>query len=89
MGLQALTHSAPDGRTLAVVADNVVIFPGVLTSLPFNLSGDFTPIAAVGATPLVLEAAFRNGLVTYAALVKKVGLGPHQGQPRHAVINPP
>jgi tripartite-type tricarboxylate transporter receptor subunit TctC len=54
VGLQALARSAPDGNTLAVVSNNVVIFPSVLKSLPFDMPGDFTPIAVVGFTPMVL-----------------------------------
>ena len=54
LGLQALARSAPDGRTLSVVSNNVVIFPSVLKSLPFDMPGDFTPIAQVGSTPMVL-----------------------------------
>jgi len=54
VGLQALARSAPDGSTLAVVSNNVVIFPSVIKSLPFDMPNDFTPIAVVGATPMVL-----------------------------------
>ena len=54
VGLQALARSAPDGTTLSVVSNNVVIFPSVMKSLPFDMPGDFTPIAVVGATPMVL-----------------------------------
>src|SRR5262245_48818615 len=54
IGLQALARSAPDGNTLSVVSNNVVIFPSVLKSLPFEIPGDFTPIAVVGSTPMVL-----------------------------------
>src|SRR5688572_23537200 len=54
IGLQTLARSAPDGNTLSVVSNNVVIFPSVLKSLPFDMPGDFTPIAVVGATPIVL-----------------------------------
>ena len=54
LGLQSLARSAPDGATLSVVSNNVVIFPSVLKSLPFDMPGDFTPIAVVGATPIVL-----------------------------------
>ncbi len=54
VGLQALARSAPDGNTLAVVSNNVVIFPSVLKSLPFDMPGDFTPIAIIGSTPMVL-----------------------------------
>jgi tripartite-type tricarboxylate transporter receptor subunit TctC len=54
IGLQSLARSAPDGNTLSVVSNNVVIFPSVLKSLPFDMPGDFTPIAVVGSTPMVL-----------------------------------
>jgi tripartite-type tricarboxylate transporter receptor subunit TctC len=54
VGLQALTRAAPDGMTLSVVSNNVVIFPSVYKSLPFDMPGDFTPIAIVGSTPIIL-----------------------------------
>ena len=54
VGLQALARSAPDGNALSIVSNNVVIFPSVLKSLPFDMPGDFTPIAVIGATPMVL-----------------------------------
>ena len=54
LGLQQLARSAPDGYTLSVVSNNVVIFPSVLKTLPFDMPGDFTPIAVVGSTPVVL-----------------------------------
>lgn len=54
VGLQALARSAPDGFTLSVVSNNVVIFPSVMKTLPFDMPGDFTPIAICGFTPIVL-----------------------------------
>jgi tripartite-type tricarboxylate transporter receptor subunit TctC len=54
VGLTTLARSAPDGMTLSVVSNNVVIFPSVIKQLPFEMPGDFTPIAMVGATPIVL-----------------------------------
>jgi tripartite-type tricarboxylate transporter receptor subunit TctC len=54
VGLQALARSAPDGYTLSVVSNNVVIFPSVYKSIPFDMPGDFTPVAIVGATPIVI-----------------------------------
>lgn len=54
VGLQALSRAPADGSTLAIVSNNVVIFPSVLKSLPFDMPGDFTPIAVIGATPMVL-----------------------------------
>lgn len=54
IGLQALAKNPPDGFTLSVVSNNVVIFPSVFKNLPFDMPGDFTPIAVVGSTPMVL-----------------------------------
>lgn len=54
VGLQALARSAPDGQTLAMVSNNVVIFPSVVKNLPFDMPGDFTPIAVIGASPILL-----------------------------------
>jgi tripartite-type tricarboxylate transporter receptor subunit TctC len=78
VGLQALAKSAPDGSTLSVVSNNVVIFPSVLKSLPFDMPGDFTPIAVVGATPMVLVAnpakvTANNGKDFFALLKARPG----------------
>ena len=54
VGLNAVARSPADGSTLSVVSNNVVIFPSVLKSLPFDMPGDFTPIALIGSTPMVL-----------------------------------
>ncbi len=54
VGVQALTRAAPDGFTLSVVSNNVVIFPSVYKTLPFDLVNDVTPIAICGYTPVVL-----------------------------------
>lgn len=54
VGLQNLARSAPDGQTLSIVSNNVVIFPSVLKSIPFKMPGDFTPIAIIGYAPMVL-----------------------------------
>ena len=78
LGLQSLARSAPDGNTLSVVSNNVVIFPSVLKSLPFDMPGDFTPIAVVGATPMVLvvnpaKVAATNSREFIALLKSKPG----------------
>jgi len=52
--VSALVRSAPDGFTLGVVSNNVVIYPSVLKQLPFDPINDITPIAIVGATPIVV-----------------------------------
>jgi tripartite-type tricarboxylate transporter receptor subunit TctC len=79
VGLQTLARSAPDGTTLSVVSNNVVIFPSVLKSLPFDMPGDFTPIAIVGATPMVLvvnpaKVPATNAKEFFALLKAKPGM---------------
>jgi len=54
VGLQALVRSPADGTALSIVSNNVVIFPAVLKSVPFKVPEDFTPIAMLGSTPVVL-----------------------------------
>jgi tripartite-type tricarboxylate transporter receptor subunit TctC len=73
VGLQALARSAPDGLTLGVVSNNVVIFPSVMKSLSFDMPGDFTPIAVVGYTPVVLVVNAKvpaHNAKEFAALLK-------------------
>lgn len=78
VGLQTLSKAPPDGQTLSVVSNNVVIFPSVLKSLPFDMPGDFTPIAMVGSTPIVLvvnpqKVAATNSREFIALLKSKPG----------------
>lgn len=54
VGVSALVRSAPDGYTLGLVSNNVVIYPSVIKSLPFDPIADITPIAVIGATPVVV-----------------------------------
>jgi tripartite-type tricarboxylate transporter receptor subunit TctC len=54
VGTQAMIKSPPDGYTLSVVSNNHVIYPSVLKSLPFDPIADITPIAVIGATPIVI-----------------------------------
>ncbi|MEN9559292.1 MAG: hypothetical protein RLZZ502_503 [Pseudomonadota bacterium] len=54
IGLTTLSKAAPDGNTLSLVSNNVVIFPSVIKNLPFDMPGDFTAIATLGSTPMVL-----------------------------------
>lgn len=83
VGLQLLARAPADGLTLSVVSNNVVIFPSVMKSIPFDMPNDFTPIAVIGYTPVVLVVnakvpakdakefiallKARNGEMTYAS----------------------
>ena len=54
VGTQAMVKSPPDGFTLSIVSNNHVIYPSVYKSVPFDPLGDITPIAVIGATPIVI-----------------------------------
>ena len=77
VGMSALARAAPDGGTIGVVSNNVVIFPSVYKTLPFNMPGDFTPIAICGYTPMILvvnpKVAATNSKELIALLKAKPG----------------
>ena len=54
VGTATMIKSAPDGQTLSMVSNNHVIYPSVLKSVPFDPVADITPIAVIGATPMIL-----------------------------------
>ena len=56
IGLQALARAPADGNTIGFASSNLVIFPSVLKSVPFDVTADFSPIAIIGDIPLVLVA---------------------------------
>ena len=73
VGTAAMIKSAPDGYTLSMVSNNHVIYPSVLKSVPFDPVNDITPIAIIGATPLVLVVNPKvpaKSLKEFAALLK-------------------
>ena len=73
VGTAAMIKSAPDGNTLSMVSNNHVIYPSVLTSVPFDPVNDITPITIIGATPLVLVVNPKvpaNNLKEFVALLK-------------------
>lgn len=73
VGTAAMVKSAPDGYTLSMVSNNHVIYPSVLKSVPFDPVNDITPIAIIGATPLVLVVNPKvpaKTLQEFAALLK-------------------
>jgi tripartite-type tricarboxylate transporter receptor subunit TctC len=77
VGVQALVRAPADGFTLSVVSNNVVILPSVYKTVPFDLATDITPIAIVGATPIVLvvnpKLAANNSKELVALLLAKPG----------------
>jgi tripartite-type tricarboxylate transporter receptor subunit TctC len=73
VGTAAMIKSAPDGLTLSMVSNNHVIYPAVLKTLPFDPVADITPIAVIGATPMVLVVNAKlpvKNLAEFTALLK-------------------
>ena len=54
IGTQQLVKSPPDGFTLSIVSNNHVINPAVYKNVPYDAVNDFTAIAVIGYTPVVL-----------------------------------
>ena len=54
IGTEALARSAPDGYTISLAASTHVTVPHLVSSLPFDVLRDFTPVASLVTTQLVL-----------------------------------
>ena len=56
IGTGYVAKAAPDGYTLLLMESSVVLSKWLHKSVPFDITGDFTPIARVATNPLVLFA---------------------------------
>lgn len=54
IGTEALAKSPPDGHTILLVANTHAINPSLIARLPYDPVGDFTPVATLVTTRLVL-----------------------------------
>lgn len=54
IGLEAVAKAAPDGYTLVMMPSNHSINPPLFGKLPFDPIADFTPLALVGSSPVML-----------------------------------
>lgn len=82
IGLAALSHSAPDGYTLGMLAMPYIVAPSLIT-VPFDFERDFAPVARVtrsysmlavradahidSVTELIARARARPGSIAYAS----------------------
>jgi tripartite-type tricarboxylate transporter receptor subunit TctC len=66
---EALAKSAPDGYTLMITQNAHVTNPALFKKLPYDTLRDFTPIAPLGRSPLVLIAATGTGVKTVSELL--------------------
>lgn len=54
IGMSAVAHSAKDGYTLGLATPVFVMTPSLMKAHPYDIFKDFTPVAMIGFTPLVL-----------------------------------
>jgi tripartite-type tricarboxylate transporter receptor subunit TctC len=57
IGTAAVAAAAPDGYTLLLVSTTFTINPAVKKSMPFDTTRDFTPVAFIARSPLLLVAS--------------------------------
>ncbi len=57
IGSAAVATAAPDGYTLLLVSSTFTINPAIKKSMPFDTIKDFTPIAFIARSPLLLTAS--------------------------------
>ncbi|HET7402202.1 MAG TPA: tripartite tricarboxylate transporter substrate binding protein [Usitatibacter sp.] len=54
IGMSAVAHAAKDGYTLGLATPVFVMTPSLMKTHPYDIFKDFTPVAMIGFTPLVL-----------------------------------
>jgi tripartite-type tricarboxylate transporter receptor subunit TctC len=57
IGSAAVASAAPDGYTLLLVSVTFTINPAVKKTMPFDTSKDFTPVAFIARSPLLVTAS--------------------------------
>jgi tripartite-type tricarboxylate transporter receptor subunit TctC len=57
IGSSAVAAAAPDGYTLLLVSSTFTINPAIKKSMPFDTIKDFTPVAFIARSPLLLTAS--------------------------------
>jgi tripartite-type tricarboxylate transporter receptor subunit TctC len=57
IGTSAVAAAAPDGYTLLLVSSTFTINPAIKKSMPFDTLRDFTPVAFIARSPLLVTAS--------------------------------
>lgn len=70
IGMQAVARSKADGYTLVVGTVSSTVVPSIISkSVPFDLFKDFTPVATMANTPLLLTVVYDSPISSVADLV--------------------
>ncbi|MBR0654447.1 Bug family tripartite tricarboxylate transporter substrate binding protein [Plastoroseomonas arctica] len=83
IGSQVVARAEADGRTLLCNSDSHLLARGVMRQVPYDPVADFTPIARLAVSPLVLIGAPGLAATDLPALVADIRAHPE----RHAFAN--
>ena len=72
VGTDVAAKSAPDGLTMTVIELPHAVAPAVIAHLPYDVARDFTPVAMLGASPLILFGGAGAGAPADIAAYVKV-----------------
>ena len=76
IGADAVAKSAPDGYTLMVTANTLLIASNMYASVPFNPLADFAPISLAAWGTLLLTANPQSGIRSVADLIARAKAEP-------------
>jgi tripartite-type tricarboxylate transporter receptor subunit TctC len=86
IGASAVAAAPPDGYTLLLVSSTFTINPAIKKSMPFDTIKDFTPVAFIARSPLLLTAS--NHLAVRSAKELLALAGSKPGQISYASAGP-
>jgi tripartite-type tricarboxylate transporter receptor subunit TctC len=76
IGAEAVAKAAPDGHTLMVGANTLVIAPHLYKSVPFDPLKDFTPVILAGTTTMVVVVNPATGIDSVPELIRRAKAQP-------------
>lgn len=76
IGTEAVAKSAPDGNTLMVSANTMVITPSLYQSVPYDAVNDFAPISLAAWGTLALVASTKSKIESVPQLVAEAKARP-------------
>jgi tripartite-type tricarboxylate transporter receptor subunit TctC len=76
IGADAVAKSAPDGYTVMVTANTLLIASNLYRSVPFNPLTDFAPISLAAWGTLLLTANPKTGITSVAELIARAKANP-------------
>jgi tripartite-type tricarboxylate transporter receptor subunit TctC len=76
IGAEAVAKAAPDGHTLMVGANTLVIAANLYKNVPFHPLKDFTPVTLAATTTMVLVANPATGIENVRDLIAKAKAAP-------------